>query len=347
VVLARFNPEGGHCFVCQLPDDLPPGDSMDESVRSALQLFEDGYGFGIAHSEHDAIRTRGGGRYSHWRNLLYFSTRDNTDPRRNRRTYTAYVPAFSRREVRLSNIVGDLGDATAPADAYTVAESLFYEAFPAGFIGEFGKACWHDEAFVRDYLRLVHGNRRSFERKFVVHQLALATGGIEGDMVECGVYNGATAFFMAQAARRLGVERPLHLFDSFEGLSNPGDCDGVFWHAGALAVSESAARDNLAWYDEARIYRGWIPQRFREVADRCFSFVHIDVDLYQPTLDSVAFFYPRTTPGGIIVCDDYGFVTCPGATRAMDEYMADKPEHVVHLPTGQGVVMRGSGDAGQ
>ena len=70
-----------------------------------------------------------------------------------------------------------------------------------------------------------------------------------------------------------------------------------------------------------------------------FSFVHLDVDLYQPTMDSLEFFYGRMNPCSIILCDDYGFVTCPGAKKAMDSFFADKPEEIVSLPTGQGFVV--------
>jgi hypothetical protein len=66
----------------------------------------------------------------------------------------------------------------------------------------------------------------------------------------------------------------------------------------------------------------------------------LDVDLYQPTLDSLTFFYEKMTQGGIILCDDYGFTTCPGAKKAMDSFLSDKPEEVVSLPTGQGFVVR-------
>ena len=45
-------------------------------------------------------------------------------------------------------------------------------------------------------------------------------------------------------------------------------------------------------------------------------------------------------PGGIILCDDYGFLTCPGAKTAMDAFFADKPEEIVNLPTGQGLVIK-------
>ena len=71
-----------------------------------------------------------------------------------------------------------------------------------------------------------------------------------------------------------------------------------------------------------------------------FCFVHLDVDLYQPTLDSLTFFYEKMIQGGIILCDDYGFTTCPGAKKAMDSFFSDTHEEVVSLPTGQGFVVR-------
>lgn len=75
------------------------------------------------------------------------------------------------------------------------------------------------------------------------------------------------------------------------------------------------------------------------MADRRFSLVHIDVDIYRPTLDALEFFWDRVTPGGMVVCDDYGFSTCPGATAAMDEFF-DGRAPVMQLPTGQGLVIR-------
>jgi hypothetical protein len=86
---------------------------------------------------------------------------------------------------------------------------------------------------------------------------------------------------------------------------------------------------------------GWIPERFPEVADRRFAFVHIDVDLEQPTRDSIEFFYPRMNKGGIILCDDYGFTTCPGATSTIDAYLLDKPEKMLSMCCGGGFLIAG------
>ncbi len=64
------------------------------------------------------------------------------------------------------------------------------------------------------------------------------------------------------------------------------------------------------------------------------SFVHIDIDLYRPTRDSLEFFYPRMNDGGIIIVDDFALCACPGATRAVEEVLSGKPEQMISLPTG-------------
>lgn len=161
-------------------------------------------------------------------------------------------------------------------------------------------------------------------------------------MAECGCFEGATAWFMADEC----PDTPLHLFDSFEGLSEPDrndkpEGDELFeWAKGDLSASEEKVRRNLAGFDNVSYYKGWIPTRFNDVADRRFRFVHLDVDLYQPTLDSLEFFYPRMVEGGVILLDDYGFTSCPGAKKATDEFFATRPEHVLHLPTGQGLAIK-------
>lgn len=65
-----------------------PGDSAQGATQSSLRIFEDGVELGPAHSLHQDIRELGAGRFSHWGNALYFSSRDGTDPRTNGRAYS-------------------------------------------------------------------------------------------------------------------------------------------------------------------------------------------------------------------------------------------------------------------
>jgi hypothetical protein len=200
---------------------------------------------------------------------------------------------------------------------------------------------WEDTSFNEFLARFGEKEGFNSQRRWAVYQLLRLTAPVLGDTAECGVYQGADSYLMAMANRARGDGSLHHAFDSFEGLSFPTGQDGNYWQPGALACDLTTVQRNLQEFGDAvRYYPGWIPSRFAEVAGRGFRFVHIDVDLYEPTRDSLAFFYPRLVPGGIVICDDYMFSTCPGATRAVEEFLADKPEKMLPLADGGGFLMK-------
>jgi len=178
-------------------------------------------------------------------------------------------------------------------------------------------------------------------RRLALQQLLRLTSDIPGDTAECGVYKGCGSYIILQANAQSLFSRVHHIFDSFEGLSKPDEKDGQYWAASDLSISENIVGQNLSEFDHVKLYRGWIPRRFVEVDSHTFSFVHVDVDLYEPTSESIGFFYPRLNKGGIFVCDDYGFLTCPGATAAIDEFLLSKPEKMLTLPGGGGFFIKG------
>ena len=217
----------------------------------------------------------------------------------------------------------------------------------AGLFGNFPlsddyKLWREDRQFLRDFQRLSPNNAYSQDRKWVLREYTRLSNRLPGDMAECGCYQGASSHFILQAS----LHGDLFLFDSFEGLSTPESIDRQIradvmpWNAGDLQAGEQLLRDNLGNSPHIHIMKGWIPTRFAEVAERRFRLVHIDVDLYQPTRDSLEFFYPRLIHGGVIVLDDYGFLTCPGATRAADEFVHTHDLQLLHLPTGQGIITK-------
>jgi predicted O-methyltransferase YrrM len=228
----------------------------------------------------------------------------------------------------------------SPEQRYAWGERVFAAFVPDVRLSEFGRSFFHDAEFIADYERFDRQNYRSLDRKFALKELLPLALRRPGEVAECGVFRGASAFLIARALRRNGGGRRLHLFDSFAGLSAPEAADGGYWAAGILACRREDAAANLAEFaDLVAFHEGWIPERFTEVGDSRFCFVHLDVDLLQPTRAALEFFYPRMVAGGLILCDDYGFETCPGARQAMDAFFADRPEPVVHLPTGQGLVL--------
>lgn len=200
---------------------------------------------------------------------------------------------------------------------------------------------WGDAAFDAYLERFGELRTPNADRRFMLCQLLRLVEGVPGDTAECGVYQGAGSWMIAGFLSRHAGARHF-VFDTFEGLSEPGARDGGHWEQGDLACGEDEVRARLAAFSNVEYMKGWIPRRFPEVAERRFRFVHVDVDLEAPTRDSVAFFLPRLSPGGLLVCDDYGCTTCPGATQAIDELLADQPEKMIALPDGGGLLIKGA-----
>jgi len=179
-------------------------------------------------------------------------------------------------------------------------------------------------------------------RRWMLGQLLRLTAALPGDTAECGVYRGADSYLICLFNASLqGSTRTHFMFDSFQGLSAPTVFDGTHWKQGDLKSPLEVAQQALAQFPDTVFMPGWIPNRFDEIQDRSFAFVQVDVDLYEPTRDSIAFFYPRLVDGGIFLCDDYGFDSCPGATRAVDEFLRDKPEKAISLSDGGGFFIKG------
>lgn len=183
------------------------------------------------------------------------------------------------------------------------------------------------------------------DRHYNLYQLSKLSKHISGDTVECGVRHGFGSYLMIHAVS--DKNKIHHCFDSFEGLSKPKNIDinpdGTYqWEKGDLAVSLDKVKANFkeVHINNVKFYKGWIPERFDELSSEKFSLLHIDVDLHDPTLDSLHFFYNRMNKGGIIICDDYGSTSCPGAKKAFDDFFSDKKEEIISLTTSQAFIVK-------
>lgn len=191
---------------------------------------------------------------------------------------------------------------------------------------------WKDAEFNSFLDRFGERTGQETDRRWMLYQLAVMSNIVAGDTAECGVYRGAGSHLICKATQSNGTSRTHFMFDSFQGVSKPSNLyDNGYWREGDLCCS---LNDFERPDGDISIHPGWIPDRFQDAADRHFSFVHVDVDLYEPTAESIRFFYSRMNPGGIMVFDDYGFTTCPGAKKAVDDFMAGKPERIIQLSCG-------------
>jgi hypothetical protein len=190
-------------------------------------------------------------------------------------------------------------------------------------------------------------------RYFILYQMALAACRKHPDLdvAECGCLHGHSTFMIARLLQENGFRGQMHVFDSFEGLSvfTEADEGGLFETEEQKATIRRSFKSNrervqelLAPFKFVKLYPGWIPERFNEVADRHFGFFSLDVDLYEPTLQSLQFFFPRLCENGTAFLDDYGYYrTFPGARKAVDEFLAGVlANQFIRMPFGSAVIVK-------
>jgi hypothetical protein len=162
---------------------------------------------------------------------------------------------------------------------------------------------------------------------------------VEGDLAEVGVYKGGSAKVICEARGK----KPLHLFDTFEGIPAVEAIDAPLFQKGGFAGSLEEVRHVLRGYRDVHFHPGWFPATGEAVRDRRFSFVNLDVDTYRSTRDAIEFFYPRLSPGGQILSHDYTFA--PGVKKAFDEFFATRSEPIIELCGSQCLVVKVEGGA--
>lgn len=171
-----------------------------------------------------------------------------------------------------------------------------------------------------------------YARLYILRQLATQQKD-KGNFAECGVYAGMSMFFVADlcTSKFVGV-------DSFEGVSEPGKYDSDYFKSKKLSIDISFAKTFLKNFNNIDLYKGWIPEVFNIIDDKEYSYVNIDVDLYDPTKNSIEYFWPKIIKGGVLICDDYGSDKTPGARKAMNDFFG--VDNILELPTGQALVYK-------
>jgi O-methyltransferase len=140
---------------------------------------------------------------------------------------------------------------------------------------------------------------------------------IPGDLVECGVWRGGACILMRAVLAAYGdEERSVWVADSFQGVPPP---DPKHYPADSglrldlvadiLAVPESAVRDNFRRYglldERVRFLPGWFKDTLPGAPIDRIALLRLDGDLYESTVQALDALYPRLSPGGFCIIDDY------------------------------------------
>lgn len=160
--------------------------------------------------------------------------------------------------------------------------------------------------------------------------------GIPGNCAEAGVFQGD----FAQHINYCFPDRTLYLADTFEGFPKE-DVDieqRKGFSDGCQDWSDTNVRKVLArmpFQEQCAVKKGRFPDSMQDIDDR-FAYVSLDMDLYQPILAGLEYFYPRLNRGGYIMVHDCCNEMYPGARTAVEEYCRNRNIGYVICPDGSG-----------
>ncbi len=166
---------------------------------------------------------------------------------------------------------------------------------------------------------------------------------IPGGVLEVGVWRGGSGALMAARMASLGFDDPVYLCDTWEGVVKTGP-DDIYYRDGKHDDTSKAIVEALVARMALRnveLCQGIFPDdTSAQVTAAAFRLVHVDVDVYQSAKDVFDWAWPRLSPGGVAVFDDYGFPACPGVTRFVDEQRQLPDRLVLHNLNGHGIVVK-------
>ncbi|MEX2205032.1 MAG: TylF/MycF/NovP-related O-methyltransferase [Myxococcota bacterium] len=149
---------------------------------------------------------------------------------------------------------------------------------------------------------------------------------VPGDLIETGVWRGGAVIFMRAILAAYGAsDRTVWVADSFRGLpppdpaKYPADLGDLHYTKQQLAIPIEEVKRNFERYglldDQVRFLAGWFSDTLPTAPIDRLAIVRLDGDMYSSTIDALRPLYPRLSPGGYLIVDDFGLAGCRAAVE--------------------------------
>lgn len=157
--------------------------------------------------------------------------------------------------------------------------------------------------------------------------------GVPGGIVEFGCYAGTTSLFIRRLLNEMDEsnKRSFHVYDSFEGLPDKTVQDastaGEQFKKGELSVSKKQLLQNFraANLQPPIVHKAWFNALTEKDVPDTIAFAFLDGDFYASIMDPLKLVWPRLSPGGVVLVDDYGRDALPGPERAVHDFFSGHP----------------------
>lgn len=204
-----------------------------------------------------------------------------------------------------------------------------------------------DEAFMIIYNQVKNCTLVDIYRCYELWQLVKKVQSLNphAAILEVGVWRGGTAAVMAQQLANVKSKATLYLADTFSGVAKAGSNDSFYTGGEHSDTSQYIVEDllkNKSRYPHFKILKGIFPE---DTADKIliteqFGLCHIDVDVYTSAKDILEWVWDKLIPGAVVVFDDYGFHSCTGVTKLVEEYRDHDDMQIIHNLNGHALMIK-------
>lgn len=182
---------------------------------------------------------------------------------------------------------------------------------------------------------------RCYELWSLVEQVS----NLDGALIEIGVWKGGTGGLIAKKSEYCGIKDTIYLCDTFNGVVKANPIHDNAYKGGehsdtSVDVVKDLIYNQLALKD-VKILSGIFPNETHTlVKEKTFRFCHIDVDVYESAKEVFEWVWDKMVIGGIVVFDDFGFNSCQGITKYVNELSKMRDAIFLHNINGHGILIK-------
>jgi hypothetical protein len=169
---------------------------------------------------------------------------------------------------------------------------------------------------------------------------------VPGDFVECGVNTGIFSLAICDYLDFNATDRSFWLFDTFAGIPEEQVSErerslgrleeNSAWFSDCFELATA----NFAPFPRAKLVRGKVPDTLSTVEIERVAYLSLDLNIVEPEIAALEFFWDKLSPGALVVLDDYGWSAYRPQKEVMDAFASTRGVEILTLPTGQGLLLR-------
>ncbi|NTW51582.1 MAG: hypothetical protein HGB22_03225 [Chlorobiaceae bacterium] len=212
-----------------------------------------------------------------------------------------------------------------------------HQAFPLATL-----APWFADAEFMDlYNKIKPFTLVDLYRCWELWTIGMQMDGVEGDVLEVGVWKGGTGAILARSVKDFEGKR-VYLADTFSGVVKAGVHDDKYSggeHSETSVALVTGLMSELS-LNNVEVLEGIFPEDTGGKVRSTICMLHCDVDVYESSKDIVEWCLPRLSHGAVLVFDDYGFYGCEGVTRFCDEFKRRKEFRFINNLNGHAIFIK-------